>query len=45
MIKDKPVFGHGIEAFDKYYMEYQSDYFKKYPNSKYAMLADNVKHP
>ncbi len=45
MIKDKPVMGHGIGAFDKYYMEYQSDYFKKYPNSKYAMLADNVKHP
>jgi O-antigen polymerase len=45
MIKDKPVFGHGYGAFQARYMDYQAEYFKKNPNSKYAQLADNVKHP
>lgn len=45
MIKDKPFFGHGHGAFQARYMDYQAEYFKKNPNSKYAQLADNVKHP
>ncbi len=45
MIKDKPVFGHGYGAFQAKYMDYQAEYFKKNPNSKYAILADNVKQP
>lgn len=45
MIKDKPITGHGIGAFEAKYMDYQAAYFKAYPDSKFAMLADNVKHP
>lgn len=45
MIKDSPVYGHGIGAFRTHYMDYQADYFKQYPNSKYVMLADNVISP
>ena len=45
MIKDKPIFGHGYGAFQAKYMDYQAEYFKNNPNSKYAQLADNVKHP
>ncbi|WP_320167770.1 O-antigen ligase family protein [Mangrovibacterium marinum] len=45
MIKDKPFFGHGYRAFQASYMDYQAEYFKNNPNSKYAQLADNVKHP
>ena len=45
MIKDKPVFGHGYGAFKAKYMDYQAEYFKNNPGSKYAQLADNVKHP
>lgn len=44
MIKDKPIIGHGIGAFEAHYMNYQADYFRKYPDSEFAMLADNVKH-
>lgn len=45
MIKDKPVFGHGYGTFKAKYMTYQAEYFKNNSNSKYAQLADNVKHP
>ena len=45
MIKAKPVFGHGNGAFQAKYMDYQAKYFKNNPDSKYAQLADNVKHP
>lgn len=45
MVKDKPVFGHGYGAFKAEYMDYQAEYFKNNPSSKYAQLADNVKHP
>ena len=45
MIKDKPIFGHGYEAFQAKYMDYQAEYFKNNPNSKFELLADNVKHP
>ncbi|HTO15608.1 MAG TPA: O-antigen ligase [Edaphocola sp.] len=45
MIKDKPVFGHGYGAFKAKYMDYQAKYFKENTESKFALLADNVKHP
>lgn len=45
MIKDSPLTGHGTGAFNKYYMDYQAAYFEKHPNSRFALLADNVKHP
>lgn len=45
MIKDKPITGHGIGAFESHYMDYQAKYFEEHPNSQFTMLADNVKHP
>lgn len=45
MIMDKPVVGHGINAFQAKYMDYQAQFFKNNPDSKYQLLADNVKHP
>lgn len=45
MIKDKPFCGHGIGAFNAHYMDYQAAYFDHNPNSKFQMLADNIKHP
>ncbi|WP_157666449.1 O-antigen ligase family protein [Alkalitalea saponilacus] len=45
MIKDKPVFGHGYGTFQAIYMDYQAEYFRNNPNSKFELLADNVKHP
>lgn len=46
MVKDAPCTGHGIGSFEAKYMDYQADYFKEYGSqSRYAMLADNVKQP
>lgn len=45
MIKDKPMLGHGPGGFTANYMNYQAEYFKQHPDSKYAMLAGNVHHP
>lgn len=45
MVKDKPILGHGVHGFKSKYMNYQADYFKKNPHSKYTILADNVSHP
>lgn len=45
MIKDSPVFGHGLGSFRANYMDYQADYFMKHPDNKYSMLADNVLCP
>lgn len=44
MIKDKPLLGHGVKAFDAHYMDYQADFFSKNPESKFILLADNIKH-
>lgn len=45
MVKDSPVWGHGINSFKAHYMDYQAEFFKKHPDSKYVMLADNVLSP
>ena len=45
MIQDAPIFGHGNGAFLAHYMNYQADYFAQNPESRFAMLADNVLHP
>lgn len=45
MAKDSPVWGHGADSFKAHYMDYQAEYFKKHPDSKYTMLADNVLSP
>ena len=41
MIKDKPVFGLGINGFQANYMEYQARYFRTHPDSPFSNLADN----
>ncbi len=45
MVKDAPIWGHGTGSFLRYYMNYQADYFEKYPNSYFTMLADSVQSP
>jgi hypothetical protein len=42
MISDKPLFGHGVGAFSQKYMLYQAHYFETHPDSRFAMVADNV---
>ncbi len=45
LISRNPVCGYGGNGFTANYMNEQASYFVKYPGSKYAMLADNVRHP
>lgn len=45
LIKQAPLFGHGYNGFQAHYMTEQANYFDRNPESKYAMLADNIKHP
>jgi len=45
MIKHKPLLGQSYGSFQAKYMDYQADYFKNNLNSKFELLADNVKHP
>ena len=45
MIKDKPLAGHGQGGFKANYMNYQAAYFEAHPDSKQAMLADNISRP
>lgn len=45
LITRKPVFGYGGHGFTANYMNRQAAYFAKNPDSKYATLADNVRHP
>lgn len=45
MAKESPLIGHGIGSFEAHYMDYQADYFRKHQESRYSMLADNVKQP
>ncbi len=45
MIKEKPLLGYGMNGFQVNYMDYQANYFEKYPDSFYVILADNTNHP
>ena len=45
MIKDKPLTGFGTNGFKANYMNWQAAYFEAYPDSKQAMLADNISRP
>ena len=42
MVKDVPVFGHGISGFKAGYLNYQAGYFRSHPDSPQADLADDV---
>jgi O-antigen ligase len=39
IIKDYPWFGVGQDMFQAHYMEYQAEYFKAHPGSKYEQVA------
>lgn len=45
MIGDHPVLGHGLASFNKHYMCYQAEFFKKNPRSEFANVADNAAYP
>lgn len=45
MFRDHYLFGVGSGKFQAEYMLYQAEYFRQYPYSIFAMLADNVKNP
>ena len=45
MVKDAPVFGHGITGFRSGYLNYQANYFQAHPDSPYRMNADDVQTP
>lgn len=45
LICEAPFTGHGEGGFNREYMKRQADFFMKNPDSKYAMLADEVRHP
>lgn len=41
IIKDYPLLGVGQDMFKAHYMDYQADYFRNHPNSKYELVADD----
>ena len=43
LISQKPILGYGGNGFTANYMNQQATYLTKYPESKYALLADNVR--
>ena len=45
LISRKPISGYGGNGFTANYMNEQSTYFARFPDSKYTNLADNVRHP
>lgn len=45
LIMKKPLCGWGMNGFESQYMNVQADYFAAHPQSPFAMLADNVRHP
>ncbi len=45
LVKEHPVMGHGHRGFEREYMLRQADFFKEHPNSEYAVLADEIRHP
>ncbi len=45
LVKEHPVIGHGHRGFEREYMLRQADFFKAHPDSGYAVLADEIRHP
>ena len=45
MISEKPLAGHGMGGFRKGYMDRQADFFAENAQSRFAWLADEVRHP
>lgn len=44
-IADSPWWGHGRYGFSAEYMAYQAEYLSGHPDSRFAWLADNTRHP
>ena len=44
-IADAPWWGHGRYGFSAGYMDYQAEFLSTHPDSHFAWLADNVRHP
>lgn len=44
MITNKPVLGYGLNGIKENYMNFQSEYLKRHPESKYVMLAGETSH-
>ena len=45
LMRQKLIWGWGLGGFDKFYMNCQADFFMAHPDSPYALLADNIRHP
>ena len=45
MAKEAPWVGRGVGSFGAHYMDYQAAYFMQHGQSRFSMLADNVKEP
>lgn len=45
LIMERPIAGHGLNGFQREYMDRQGKYFASHPDSSYSMLADEVCHP
>lgn len=45
LVKEHPFMGHGHRGFEREYMLRQADFFREHPDSEYAVLADEIRHP
>ena len=45
LVKEHPIIGHGHRGFEREYMLRQADFFRENPDSEYAVLADEIRHP
>ena len=45
LVKEHPILGFGPFGFSRNYMTCQADFFRQHPESSFAMLADEVRHP
>lgn len=41
-IKDQPLWGHGIDKFKSFYMDYQAQYFADHPQTSEAVVAGEI---
>lgn len=44
IVKEKPLFGHGIDSFREQYMLCQAEYFEENPNSSFVNVAADVEY-
>ncbi|HCD91750.1 MAG TPA: ligase, partial [Odoribacter splanchnicus] len=44
-VADAPLTGHGPDAFQAEYMDYQAGWLAEHPEEKWERLAGNVRHP